>query len=341
MRVTIKEVAKRAGVSPATVSLVLNRKPVPISEKTRDAVFQAAEELKYRPNQLAVGLVTNRSNSIGLILPDIENPFFAGLAKYIEQIAMEHGYAVITSSTNDDCISTCRYLRFLSDRQVDGVILAQSDFHSEAETKRVFKLTTDIHVPIVLVDRTNEEYDLPSVLVDQKKIGYLATCHLIEMGHTRIGCVTGPLGMYSTRERLAGYQQALSDYNIEYDKSLVYQGKYDIRTGSDSVPFLLGKGVSAVFCFADYIAFGVYRELRNLNRNIPEDLSIVGVDDTVLTDVIQPPLTTVAQPVSQIASLAVRQLVQQISSPNQSPSSPLFLEPNLKVRASVRRCAPY
>lgn len=337
MRTTIKDVAKLAGVSPATVSLVMNKKNVAVKESTRQAVLDAAQELNYRPNQLAVGLVTNKSYSIGLILPDAENPFFSSLAKYIEQTAMQYGYAVVTSNTDDDCEKTCKYLRFFSDRQVDGIILVQSDFHSPQDTDKIFQLIADSYIPIVLVDRVFEGHELPAVLVDQQRIGYLATQHLLEQGHRRIGCITGPLGIYSTKERLMGYKKAMEEYGLEYNSSLIYQGKYDIRTGEEAAPFLLGKKVSAVFCFADYIAFGVYRELRNLNRNIPEDLSVVGVDDTILADIIQPPLTTVEQPVQKIAKLAVKQIVERINHPDLDATPQPLLEPILKVRSSVRQ----
>lgn len=337
MRTTIKDVAKAAGVSPSTVSLVMNGKDSAISEKTKNAVAQAAKALHYRPNQLAVGLATNRSNSIGLVLPDIGNPFFSELAKHIERAAMEEEYTVLVSSTDDDCKHTCNSLFFFYDRQVDGIILAQTDFQAAEETEKIFRAIEDIQIPIVLVDRVNERYSLPAVLVDQQKIGYMATQHLLEQGHRRIGCVAGPMGICSVRDRVAGYRRALRDFQVPFDESLIYHGKYDIQTGVEAVPFLLGKKVTAALCCSDTLAFGVYREMRNLHRRIPEDLSVVSVDDTVLADIIQPPLTSVSQPIPDVAAQAVSTLIRLIHHPEQSLKPIPKLEPTLKVRASVSR----
>ena len=337
MRTTIKDVAKKAGVSPATVSLVLNKSTLPISDETKEKVLKVAKELNYRPNMLAVSLATKRSNSIGLILPDVSNPFFSSISKCVQQSAMNRNFAVVTCSTNDDWASTCNYLKFFSDRGVDGIILTQSDFQSEEETASILNLIEDIQIPMVLIDRVYETSLLPSVLVDQEKAGYLATQALLESGHRRIGCVAGPLGIYGTRKRLEGYKKALSEYNLEYDSSLVFEGKYDLQTGINSVPYMLGKKVTGVFCFADFIATGVYQGIRNLGRRIPDDLSVVSIDDTILAEAVQPPLTSVAQPIEEIASVAVNTLIQIINNEGNNSNTIHKLEPILKVRASVKK----
>ena len=337
MRTTIKDVAKKAGVSPATVSLVLNKSTLPISDETKEKVLKVAKELNYRPNMLAVSLATKRSNSIGLILPDVSNPFFSSISKCVQQSAMNRNFAVVTCSTNDDWASTCNYLKFFSDRGVDGIILTQSDFQSEEETASILNLIEDIQIPMVLIDRVYETSLLPSVLVDQEKAGYLATQALLETGHRRIGCVAGPLGIYGTRKRLEGYKKALSEYNLEYDSSLVFEGKYDLQTGINSVPYMLGKKVTGVFCFADFIATGVYQGIRNLGRRIPDDLSVVSIDDTILAEAVQPPLTSVAQPIEEIASVAVNTLIQIINNEGNNSNTIHKLEPILKVRASVKK----
>ena len=337
MRTTIKDVAKKAGVSPATVSLVLNKSTLPISDETKEKVLKVAKELNYRPNMLAVSLATKRSNSIGLILPDVSNPFFSSISKCVQQSAMNRNFAVVTCSTNDDWASTCNYLKFFSDRGVDGIILTQSDFQSEEETASILNLIEDIQIPMVLIDRVYETSLLPSVLVDQEKAGYVATQALLESGHRRIGCVAGPLGIYGTRKRLEGYKKALSEYNLEYDSSLVFEGKYDLQTGINSVPYMLGKKVTGVFCFADFIATGVYQGIRNLGRRIPDDLSVVSIDDTILAEAVQPPLTSVAQPIEEIASVAVNTLIQIINNEGNNSNTIHKLEPILKVRASVKK----
>ena len=336
MRPTIKDVAKEAGVSPATVSLVLNNSALPISNETKEKVLQVANQLNYRPNMLAVSLAKKRSNSIGLILPDVCNPFFSSISKSIQLAAMEKNYAVVACSTNDDFISTCNYLRCFSDRGMDGIILTQSNFQSEKDNITILNLLEEIQMHIVLIDRVYETSKFPAVLVDQEKAGYLATQVLLESGHRRIGCVAGPLGIYGSKKRLGGYIKALSEYGIEYDPSLVFEGKYDLQTGISSVPYLLGKKVTGVFCFADYIATGVYQGIRNLDRRIPEDLSIVSIDDTILAETVQPPLTSVAQPIEKIASVAVDTLISLINHES-CEYGICTLEPAVKVRSSIKR----
>lgn len=335
-RPTIKDVAKAAGVSPATVSLVLSRSELAISKITREKVFKAAKELNYHPNQLAVSLATKRSNSIGLILPDVSNPFFSSLYKYIEKTAIKYNFTVVAGNTDDDFSITYSYLRHFADRQFDGVILAQSDFQGPEETEKLFNLIDAIDIPIVLIDRVYSNKNYPVVQVDHQQAGYLATKHLLEMGHRRIGCVTGPLGISGCKARLEGYKAALNEYGVCFDPSLIYEGKYDIQTGIQSVPFLLGKNVTAAFCFADYIAIGVYQEMRNIYKSIPEDLSVVSIDDTILAEAIQPPLTSVSQPVNEIAKTAVEALISQIHVNGKSEVVSI-LEPVLKVRASVKK----
>lgn len=338
MRSTIKDVAKLAGVSPATVSLVLNKKPVSIAEKTKAAVQKAALELNYRPNQLAVGLATNRTYSLGLIVPDVSNPFFSALTRAIEQAAMLERYAVITGNTDDDCETTCRFLQLFSDHHVDGIVLSQSDFQNPEETIKIKSMLKEIHIPIVFIDRVYEGMNISAVQVDQRMIGYIATQHLLEMGHTKIACVTGPLGLYNTQKRLSGYKQALSEWQIPLDDAMIFEGKYSIHTGAEAIPYILGKKATAVFCFDDFIAFGAYKEMNHLNRSIPDDLSIVSIDDTILDDIVQPPLTSVSQPIAQIAKLAVGTLVSQIDNPDAAINTKLpKLEPTLKVRGSVKR----
>lgn len=341
MRYTIKDVAKAAGVSTATVSLVMNGKDASISAKTRNLVKKTVKQLNYRPNQLAVGLATNHSKSIGLIVPDISNPFFSELAKHFEGSAKKEGYTVLVSSTGDDYMQTKNSLLFFADHQVDGIILAQADFRLELETSQVLKTIKEIQIPIVLVDRVIEGAPFPAVLVNQRHTGYLATMHLLQHGHRRIGCITGPLGIHSARQRLRGYKEALAEFNIDYNPDLVYEGDYSIQTGASAVPMLLGQKVTAVLCCSDTLAFGVYREVRNLHRAIPKDLSIVSVDNTVLADVIQPALTSVSQPIAELTVQALSTLIALINSSCQPQTLITTLQPRLMVRASVGYAPQY
>ncbi len=334
MRATIKDVAKAAGVSPSTVSFIINNKPVPISKDTREKVMRAVEELHYRPNQLAVGLVTNTTNTIGLILPDSTNPFFATLSNQIEIKLRQKNINVIIGNTSGNAKITREYLRIFSDRCVDGIILAQLDFEDEEETAKCQKLIHSIDIPIIYVDRVADERNHYSVEVDQKLIGYLATNHLLDLGHTRIGCASGSINLNVNSSRYEGYRTALKERKLTPDPNLLFCDSLSIECGIKALPDLLGQNVTAIFAFNDMIAYGIYKECRNYNLSIPGDLSVIGVDNIVLSDIIQPPLTTVAQPVTQIADYVVKGMLDLMKIPN-IEFEHVKLNPILKVRAST------
>ena len=221
MRVTIKDVAKAAGVSPATVSFIINNKPVSISTATREKVLKAIDELHYRPNQLAVSLVTNTSNTIGLILPDSTNPFFASLSHCIEELLRKHNIAVIVGNTNSDPDITRQYLQLFSDKRVDGIILAQLYFEDEQETIACQNIIRHLDIPTVYVDRVANSVGQHSIVeVDQRQIGYLATRHLLNLGHRRIGCASGSIHLTVNQQRYEGYKKALIEYGLTPDPDL-------------------------------------------------------------------------------------------------------------------------
>lgn len=336
MRATIKDVAKEAGVSPATVSFILNNKPVSISTETRQKVLLAVKKLQYRPNQLAISLVTNTTNTIGVILPDSENPFFATLSRHIEEKLRSKNITVIIGNTNGDPVITRRYLQIFSDRRVDGIVLAQLDFEDKEEIEKCQKLMQDIDIPIVYVDRVTEGSEHHSIEVDQIKIGYLATKYLLSMGHRKIGCASGSVNLNVNAYRYKGHSMALEEYGLKADPELLFCDSLSIDCGCKALPCLLGHNVSAIFAFNDMIAYGIYKECKNYNLSIPDDISIIGVDDIYFSDLLQPPLTTISQPISDIATEAVTALLELITNPKKK-FNPIKLNPTLKVRASVKK----
>ncbi|MDD2970726.1 MAG: LacI family DNA-binding transcriptional regulator [Lachnospiraceae bacterium] len=335
MRATIKDVAKEAGVSPATVSFILNNKPVSISEATRERVLTAVKKLQYRPNQLAISLVTNTTNTIGVILPDSTNPFFASLSHHMEEKLRSKNMTVIIGNTNGDPVITRKYLQIFSDRRVDGIVLAQLDFEDEEETVKCQELMRNIDIPIIYVDRVIEGCDHYSIAVDQTKIGYLATKYLLSLGHRRIGCASGSIRLKVNANRYHGYTMALHEFGLESDSALLFCDSLSIDCGCKALPCLLGHNVSAIFAFNDMIAYGIYKECKNYNLIIPNDLSVIGVDDIYFSDLLQPPLTTISQPVNEIADEAVKVLLELIANTSKS-FSPVKLNPVLKVRGSVK-----
>ena len=336
MRATIRDVAKKAGYSISTVSLVLNNKNVSIPQSTRDKVLAAVKELDYRPNQLAVSMVTKRTNVIGLIIPDNSNMFFADLSKAIEVAARRAGYNLIYGNSSNDSGHDIEYMRMFTDRQVDGIIFAKSASLCAEDDIRAMQFIRNSKVPFVSVDRELRGNNIRSVLLDNRKGGYLATQHLLELGHRKIGCVTGPLDLMSSHERLEGYRDALREYGVPYREDLVEEGDFQMASSEKLVQKLLRHHITAIFSFNDMMAYSIYRVLARRSLRIPQDISLVGFDDLWLSEFLQPPLTTVHQPVEEIGQKAVAALVSAMNGEARGPQNCIFM-PSLHVRASTCR----
>ena len=259
MRATIRDVAKKAGYSISTVSLVLNNKNVSIPQSTRDKVLAAVRALDYRPNQLAVSMVTKKTNVIGLIIPDNSNMFFADLSKAIEVAARKAGYNLIYGNSSNDSGHDIEYMRMFTDRQVDGIIFAKSASICAEDDIRAMQFIRESKIPFVSVDRELRGNNIRSVLLDNRRGGYLATRHLLELGHRKIGCVTGPLDLMSSHERLEGYRDALAEYGVPYKEELIAEGDFQMAGSEKPVLQLLRYNVTAIFSFNDMMAYSIYQ----------------------------------------------------------------------------------
>lgn len=334
--VTLREIAKRAGLSAATVSLVLNNRKARLPEATRQRVLALAAEMKYRPNQLAVGLVTKRTNTLGLLIPDIGNLFFSELAGGVEEAAQSAGYNVIFCDTGDDAAKDLSYIHVLCDRAVDGLVIAMASGTGREEAARLTATIEERAIPAIFVDRTPQTGSFPSVALNHRRGGYLATRHLLELGHVKIGCIMGPLRLQSAVERFEGYRQALQEANLPFHQAFVFEGDYFRESGEYGMRALLKRGVSAVFCCNDMMAYGAYQAVRERGLRIPEDISVVGFDDILFSQMLEVPLTTVRQPVRQIGREAGERLLARIGKDQQEIGAFTF-EPELVVRRSTAR----
>lgn len=339
MRTTIKSVAEACNVSLTTVSLVLNGKASRIPEETRQFILETAKRMNYRPSQLAVSLATQKTNTIGLLVPDISNLFFSALAKSIETESHGYGYNILYGNTEDDPKRDLYYLQMFLDRRVDGILYVLSANAQQDDIEQYRKLINSSGTPVILVDRHIEGLRCKSITIDNRFGGYTITKHLLEQGHRKIGCITGPQHVSSTIQRLAGYQQALAEYGVAYDPSIIYEGGYDIATGRRFLPELIKKHVTAIFAFSDMTALGVYKEIRDHQLRIPEDVSVVGFDDIFVSDMLEVPLTTVYQPVKEIGTAAVTELIKTING-EPSNNDTIVFEPTLIVRSSTRKRTP-
>ena len=313
MRATIHDVAKLAGVSPTTVSLVLNGKAGHISQRARESVIEAARALDYHPNRTAVNLATRKTKMLGFVISNLENLFMIEMLKGFLAEAKEHDYMVLTIYPGDKREGGASYEKLFRHRIVDGVVMPRSAFSDEIEIINMYDVVTTSGIPVIALDIGLEGIHSKVVTVDNRLGGYLATKHLIDYGHKRIGVIAGKHDYVSAQNRLLGYRDALEESGIDYDESLVYTSDYTTDGGAETLPYLLGKNVTAVFAHNDMMAFGVYRAAKEFGLTIPKDLSVVGFDDVFLSQMTDVPLTTVAQPIVEIGQRTVKEIVGLIN----------------------------
>lgn len=310
MAVTVKDIAQAAGVSITTVSLVLSGRECRISMETRERVQKIARELDYQPNHLARSLVTRKSQTIGLIIPDISNLFFSELAKGVEIEAQRREYNIIFSNSNEDGSADIKNLRILLNKSVDGLIIVPSIKERELSLISEFSRILSGHkLPVVIVDRMLPGIECDFVTLDNREGGYIATKHLLELGHRRIGCITGPKDLMSSNMRYRGYCDALNQYGIPVDENLVYNGNYRLNSGVEGAEILINRNVTAIFACNDMMACGAYRQSCIMNKKIGSELSLVGFDDIPFAEMLEHPLTTIHQPVYDIGKNSCRMLM--------------------------------
>lgn len=331
MKVTIKDIAKEANVSTATVSKVLNNKDQRISSQTRNLVLKIAKEKNYIPNSMARSLVTRKTNTIGLILPDITNPFFPELARGAEDRANESNYMLMFANTDDDADKENRYLNMLAEKMVDGIILTQS-----ANKEGNAEVLNSLKLPLVLIDRDIELENIRGkVLVDNFQGAYDGVSYLIEKGYKQIAFITGPFSTTTSKERLNGYEKALKDYSIDVNWSLIFEGEYKAKWGEEATKVLINKTMpcDAIFCGNDLIAVSVIKTLKKNGLKVPEDVAVLGYDNIQLSEIIEPALTTVNQPVYEMGYQAAELLINILE--NNIKEKTIKLKSNLILRDSI------
>lgn len=330
-KTTIKELAKEAGVSIATVSMILNGKDQRISKSTRERVLKLAKERNYIKNTVARGLVTKKTSTLGFLMPDITNPFFPEIARGAEDRCALSRYNIIYCSTDDDPEVEQQKIELLMEKMVDGII-----FTHVAGRYRSENLFDKVHVPVVLIDRNFENpFVKGRVLIDNFQAAYDATCYLIQNGHRRIAYLSGSKHTATGRDRFMGYKKALEDYNIKVLDEDIKEGRYRWKSGYTMTKELDLDKVDAIFAGNDLIAFGCYRALYEKGYKIPEDMSVVGFDNVAMSSLIEPPLTTVDQPTYQMGYQAADLLIRYIEG-DACETSTIFLKANFIERQSVR-----
>lgn len=328
--VSIKDVAKLAGVSVSTVSRVINKRGK-TSKETEEKVWRAIEILQYRPNLLARSLRSQKTKLLGLLVPDIDSPFFARLAKYIEEAAYQKGYNLILCNVGEDPKREKDYLEVLVQRQVEGII-----FPRVSDESLLVRIPYLSKIPYVILDRTLEKEEAPTVKLDNVAAGMLAATHLLELGHRKFACITGPQKISVSRERLEGFLTTLTQAGISAENIFVVEGDFKIDGGRKGMERILDhfSPPFALFCMNDMMAFGAIQMARERGWRVPEDISVVGLDNNPLCEVFSPPLTTVAQPFDQIAKAGITLLCKLIEGKKVRKKS-ITVSPYLVTRQST------
>jgi LacI family transcriptional regulator len=331
--VTMRDVARHAGVSIATVSHVINETR-PVSDELRDRVLDSMDHLGYQPNTIARALRSKHSNTIGLIVPDGRNPFFAEVAQGIEEVSLEHEYSLILCDSGNDLGKVLIHTKNLSAKRVDGIIFTTSGDDFEDINSLI-----DENIAVLVIDLDASPIVADAVLFDNFKGGRLATQHLLELGHRRIACITGPSRQSLRRDREKGYSSALSDAGIPEDKSLVREGDFQPSSGYYHALDLLNSPdpPSAIFACNDLMAMGALRAAREVGLEVPAQLSIIGFDDIYLSAFTTPTLSTIRLPKREMGRLAGQILLRRIQDHTRAVEQTI-VDLELIVREST---APY
>jgi len=304
---TILDVARKAKVSIATVSRVVNNDPHKVNSETRKRVLEVISDLDYRPNALAKGLLMKKTMTVGIIIPDISNNYYAEVVRGIQDVADQHGYAIILLNTDRNQDRIIKYIYFLREKSADGIIFSGGVIPGES--------LKELKERVVVIGR--HKADFSAVIIDNVGGAVKATQHLIELNHKRIGFIGGPDKSASARDRLAGYKGALVQNGHPVNKNLIRKGDFTLESGYREARDLIQKEqITAIFAGNDQMAFGAIRATKELGFKVPDDLSIVGFDNIPFSSCFVPSVTTVEIPMYQVGAAAMEMLVGVLAEKN-------------------------
>ncbi len=335
--VSIEDIARAAGVSHSTVSRALRDSSL-ISADVRERIQQLAREMGYTPNAIAQSLQTQRTNTIGLVVTSIDDPFMGDVVQGIEEVAQGTDFNIVLSISHNDPNQEIAIIEAFHRRRVDGILVAASRISNMQKERLVH-----IQVPTILINSQAESHYklLQWVAVDDRKGARLAVEHLLHLGHRSIGFLGIESRPKSSRQRLEGYQKALAAAGVSLQENWIAIAsgskaslEEDVAVGQSLLPRLLDAGITAVFCYNDMVAIGVLRACRERGICVPEDLSVIGYDDIKMADYVTPALTTIHQPKERLGRLATEMLLDLL---NARPVRNRILAPTLKLRASTAR----
>ncbi len=328
---SMKDVARLAGVSPSTVSRVINQN-IPVDARTKKRVEEAIRKLNYRPNLLAKGLRLRSGHFIGLVVPEfIPLHAFANIIKYTEESTARHEFNLILGNHHDNADLEEQFIDSLIRRSVDGII-----FSRVSDESRVLKILHKRNIPIVVIDRVLEDESIPSVVLNNYRAGELAADHLVSLGHRHVACISGPLNIALCRERIKGFRHVLQHHQIVFDDEFIFGGDFKLEAGMQGTASILRNHpeTTAIWAHNDLMAAGVVKELYRRGLKVPEDMSVLGMDDVSLASILTPELSTIQQPFQAMSEKAVEMIVMQKEHAGLVEKKVVF-EPTLVVRETT------
>ncbi len=330
MTVTIYDVARLAGVSLATVSRVVNGS-TSVKPSTRRKVLKAIEDLGYRPNAVARGLASKKTTTIGVVLPDISSLFFAELARGIEDIANMYHYDIIISSSDQNRDKEIQLVNNLLEKQVDGLLFLGGQITDEHR-----QLFGSSSIPIVLVSSNDPQHKIPSVRIDQEQAAYDAVSFLVKKGHKRIALLTTKLHSHFSQLRLNGYIQALKDHDIAFDEDMVVEipPVYQSALSTTTNMLKLMDAPTAIFTYNDEMGIAAIHAAQDIGKHVPDDVEVIGFNNTRISQWVRPMLTTVVQPMYDIGAVSMRLLTKLIN--NEETHTEIVLPHRIEVRQSTK-----
>jgi len=331
---TIKDVAKYTGLSIATISKYINGGNV--LEENRKKIEEAIKVLDFRVNELARGLKTNRTMTVGVLIPSLENIFFTSIISKVENILLQHGYSTIVCDYRENPALEKEKLKFLTNKMVDGIIMVP---HGE-DISHIQKVR-EKDIPVLLIDRMINEIDCDVVLSDNLNAAYDAVEQLIIRGHRRIGIIGGPKGIYTTQERIKGYIRVHEDYAMDIDESLIKYGAYDIESGYRILEEFIemDNPPTSVFVTNYEMTLGAIMAINKNNIKVPDQISLIGFDNIQLAKVVKPSLSIVVQPMDQIGETAARVILNRLNGDYGTFPSIHRLKTEILIKDSVKTIA--
>lgn len=330
MSMTLKEIARQAGVSPSSVSLVLNNKPNRISEQTRNLIRKIAKENQYRPNVMAQSLVTRQTKMLGLIIPDIENLFFSKLAKTLEMEVRKEGYTLVIVNSNDSYQEDTLLIDLLISRGIDGLFLVISN-EAYLHQKELEGKLTQFPVPFVMIDRVMD-FPCNKVYFDNVTGSYLATKYLLEQGHRRISCICNTYISNNALSRINGYRMAMEEYGIKVPKEYIIPANYRMEGGYQAGEQIMKMDCTAIFVSNDMMALGLLKKFMEYGVRVPEDYMIVSYDNLLSDFLFGIKISSVDQDIKELGIRSWKLLKSCLQAEEEMDSQEICLSPKLIIR---------